>query len=64
MDNKETYWSKPSVRDGNCPTHGSVHATKMVPKPHFPYIAFGIRKLAGLFQPYRCPACGAQTSTS
>jgi hypothetical protein len=62
MDNRETYWSTQDVRHGTCPEHGAVNAVKTVPRPHFPYIAFGVRKLVGLFEPYRCPACGAKTS--
>jgi hypothetical protein len=64
VDNHETYWTKQTARRETCPAHGSVNATKIVPKPHFPYIVFGVRKLLGLLQPYRCPACGGKTSPS
>jgi hypothetical protein len=64
MDDQETFWSRQDVRHSNCPTHGSVNAIKTVPKPHFPYVAFGVRKFFGLLQPYRCPACGAKTQTT
>jgi hypothetical protein len=60
MPNDSTYWTKQSTRRGTCPTHGSVNATKTVPNPHFPYVVFAVRKLAGVFRPYRCPACGAK----
>jgi hypothetical protein len=48
------------TRQGMCPTHGDVTATKQVPKLRFPIVVTGIARAASAFRPYRCPGCGAK----
>ena len=51
------------TRSGQCPAHGTVEATRKVPKPHFPFVVFAIRRLLAGQRPYRCPTCGEPTTT-
>ena len=46
------------TRPGECPTHGSVMATKSVPKVRFPFIIWLVRRWIAQRGPYRCPTCG------
>ena len=48
------------TRSGQCPTHGSVEATKEVPVFTPPGLFWGFRYLASAFRPYRCPECGTK----
>jgi hypothetical protein len=48
------------TRQGTCPSHGPVAATKQVPKLRFPIVVTGIARAAAAIRPYRCPACGAK----
>jgi len=50
------------TRTGTCPTHGSVEATREMPRPGFPFVVYAIRRLIASKRPYRCPTCGAATS--
>ena len=52
--------SKVVVQTGRCSVHGSVEATKKLPKIRFPYLYFGALRLIAMFGPYRCPTCGAK----
>jgi hypothetical protein len=52
------------TRSGHCPTHGAVEATRELPRPHFPYIVYGIRRTLAKRRPYRCPSCGGPVTTS
>ena len=47
------------TRTGTCPTHGAVEATREVPKVHFPFFVYAVRRLMASRRPYRCPSCGA-----
>ena len=47
------------TRTGNCPTHGAVEATREVPRPHFPFFVYAIRRLMAARRPYNCPSCGS-----
>ena len=49
------------TRVGHCPTHGTVQATRHVPRLRFPILVTGPMRLAALSRPYRCPDCGAAT---
>jgi hypothetical protein len=50
------------ARQGTCPTHGRVTATKQVPKLKFPFVITGVARGAAAMRPYRCPNCGAKVS--
>jgi hypothetical protein len=50
------------TRTGTCPEHGSVQATREMPKPGFPFVVYAIRRLLAAKKPYRCPDCGATVS--
>jgi hypothetical protein len=52
------------TRTGTCPTHGTVQATRTMPRPGFPFVVYAIRKLVASRRPYRCPDCGAAVSES
>ena len=45
------------VRDGVCPEHGSVHAVKEVPGPHFPFLVWLVQRAATPLRAFRCPEC-------
>ena len=46
------------TKSGTCPTHGSVEATREMPRPSFPFVVYAIRKTLASRRPYRCPSCG------
>jgi hypothetical protein len=48
------------TRQGTCPTHGQVTATKRVPKLTFPIMVTGIARGAAALRPYRCSNCAAK----
>jgi hypothetical protein len=47
------------TRSGNCPTHGTVDATREVPGPSFPYVIYAVRRFIASRRSFRCPTCGA-----
>ena len=47
------------TRTGECPNHGTVEATRQMPKPSFPFVVYAVRKYLAGKQPYRCPECGS-----
>jgi hypothetical protein len=57
MIEKET-----QILQGTCPTHGSVRASKEVPKLKFPFLITGPARGLASLKPYRCPSCGAKVS--
>jgi len=50
------------TRTATCPTHGTVEATREMPKPGFPIFVYAARRLLANKRPYRCPTCGAPTT--
>ena len=52
------------TRTGTCLTHGTVEATREMPRPGFPFVVFAIRRLVASRRPYRCPTCGAAVTRS
>jgi hypothetical protein len=44
---------------GNCPTHGTVEATREIPRISFPPMITTIRRALAKRRPYRCPNCGS-----
>jgi hypothetical protein len=51
------------TQSGHCATHGTVDATREVPRPHFPFFVYAVRRLLAARRPYRCPTCGAPVAT-
>jgi hypothetical protein len=52
------------TQTGHCATHGTVEATREVPRPSFPFFVFAIRRALAARQPYRCPTCGEPVTTT
>jgi hypothetical protein len=48
---------------GDCPTHGSVEATRELPRVTFPPIITAVRRAMAKRRPYLCPTCGAPVDT-
>ena len=55
--------SETQTRTGTCPTHGTVEATRELPKPSFPFFVYAVRRLVANRRPYLCPTCGAEVTT-
>jgi len=51
------------TKHGDCPTHGTVEATREIPKLTFPPIVNAVRRSLAKRRPYRCPECGAEVQT-
>ena len=52
------------TRTGHCPTHGTVEATREMPKIQFPFIWYGMRRYMARRRPFLCPNCGEAVATS
>jgi hypothetical protein len=52
------------IRTGQCPTHGTVEATREIPPLHFPYMVFAVRRAVAKRRPFRCPSCGSTVETN
>ncbi|HZQ58388.1 MAG TPA: hypothetical protein VFA84_10140 [Acidimicrobiales bacterium] len=50
------------TRTGTCPTHGTVDATREVPRVTFPPLINAVRRTLAKRRPYRCPECNAPVS--
>jgi hypothetical protein len=48
---------------GACPTHGTVEASREMPRLGFPFLYFGVRRFLARRRPFRCPTCGQPVST-
>ena len=48
---------------GDCPTHGTVEATRQIPRVTFPPIITAVLRALAKRRPYRCPTCGAEVAT-
>ena len=46
------------TRSGHCSSHGSVQATREVPRIQFPWLVNAVRRAFAKRQPFRCPECG------
>lgn len=47
------------TQPGRCPAHGTVQATREIPKMGFPYAVYAIRRAIAQRRPFLCPECGA-----
>ncbi len=43
---------------GRCSTHGTVQATREVPKMGFPFVIYAIWRAVAQRRPFVCPGCG------
>lgn len=48
---------------GDCPTHGTVEATREIPRITFPPIITAVLRARAKRRPYRCPTCNAEVET-
>ena len=44
---------------GRCSMHGTVRATRKVPKMRFPFVVYAIWRAVAQRRPFLCPECGA-----
>jgi hypothetical protein len=51
------------TQTGRCATHGTVQATREIPKMGFPFIVYGALRAMAKRRPYLCPECGAAVDT-
>jgi len=51
------------TRTAVCPTHGTVEATREIPRPSWPYLVYVVRRMLATRRPYRCPSCGEAVTT-
>ena len=47
------------TRNGRCAAHGTVEATREVPKTGFPFVVYATWRAVAQRRPFRCPECGA-----
>jgi hypothetical protein len=52
------------TQTGQCATHGTVEATREIPKMGFPYVYFAVMRSIAQRRLYRCPQCGAAVEAS
>jgi hypothetical protein len=51
------------TRTGRCATHGTIQATREIPKMGFPLIVYGPWRAIAKRRPFRCPECGTAVET-
>jgi hypothetical protein len=51
------------TRRGGCPTHGTVDATREIPRITFPPIISAVRRALAKRRPFLCPTCGGRVET-
>jgi hypothetical protein len=47
------------TKAGQCTTHGTVQATREIPRMGFPFIVYGPWRAIAKRRPFVCPECGA-----
>jgi hypothetical protein len=47
------------TQSGQCSAHGTVEATREIPKMGFPYVFYAIWRAVAQRRPFHCPECGA-----
>lgn len=55
--------SEIETRTGRCAVHGTVEATREIPRMGFPFIYFAVRRWFARRSPFRCPTCGETVTT-
>jgi ABC-2 type transport system ATP-binding protein len=56
---RKTMAKEVQTQAGRCSTHGTVEATREVPKTGFPFVAYAIWRAVAQRRPFLCPECGA-----
>jgi len=46
------------TQTGRCATHGTVEATREIPRMGFPFFVYAILRSRAKNKPFRCPECG------
>jgi hypothetical protein len=46
------------TQTARCATHGTVEATREIPKMGFPFIVYAMLRARAKRRPFRCPDCG------
>jgi len=46
------------TQTGQCVTHGTVQATREIPKMRFPFIVYAFWRSRAKRKPFLCPECG------
>ena len=46
-------------RTGQCATHGTVEATREIPRMGFPFVIYAIWRAVAQRRPFLCPECGS-----
>ena len=49
------------TQTGRCATHGTVQATRDIPKMGFPFIVYAYLRSRAKRKPFLCPECGEST---
>ena len=52
------------TRSGHCATHGDVEATREVPRMRFPYAYYWVLRMRARRQPFHCPTCETEVTTT
>ena len=47
------------TQTGRCSAHGTVEATREVPKTGFPFVVYATWRAVAQRRPFRCPECAA-----
>ena len=47
------------TKAGRCQTHGTVQATREIPRLRWPHAVSGARRYVARRKPLHCPTCGA-----
>jgi hypothetical protein len=55
--------SEVQTKTGQCAAHGTVQATREVPRPSFPFAVYAVRRWLAARRPYKCPTCGEAVAT-
>ncbi|HXQ18420.1 MAG TPA: hypothetical protein VN781_02220 [Acidimicrobiales bacterium] len=50
------------TKTGRCETHGTVEATREVPRIQFPFIYYGLLRFLARGRPFHCPTCDAEVA--
>jgi hypothetical protein len=52
------------TQTGRCATHGTVQASREIPRITFPFVVFAVMRAMAMWRrPYTCPECGAAVTT-
>ena len=51
------------TQNGRCAVHGSVEATREIPKAGFPFVVYAVRRAIAQRRPFLCPECGETVET-